>query len=67
MKLRHEIVSRYSKTSRKIFWSLLRNVDNDEEFITSAGNRLQMDGAADRKARAPITVCLDDGQCTLTD
>ena len=29
---------------------------NDDEFLMSAGSRFQTDEAADRKARAPMTV-----------
>ena len=36
--------------------SLLWNVGNDDEFIMSAGSRLQTDGEADRTARAPMTI-----------
>ena len=57
MNLRHGIVASYSKGSRtKCVLSLLRNVDNDDEFLMSAGSRFQTDGTADRKAHAPITV-----------
>ena len=36
--------------------SLPQNVDNDDEFLMSVGSQFQTDGAADRKARAPMTV-----------
>ena len=57
MNLRHEIVAGYSKASRKkCVLSLLRNVDNDDEFLMSSGSRFQTDGAADWQAYTPITV-----------
>ena len=36
--------------------SLLRNVNSDVEVRMSTGSLFQTDGAADRKARAPMTV-----------
>ena len=35
---------------------LLRNVNSDVEFRISTGSLFQTDGAADRKARTPMTV-----------
>ena len=46
--------------------SLLRNVDNDDEFLMSAGSRFQTNGAADRKVRAPITVFVRGTDNALT-
>ena len=57
MNLWLRIVASYSKARRKkCVSSLLQNVDNDDEFLMSAGNRFQTDAATDRKARTPMTV-----------